>query len=167
MDSCSYPPFEFTMAERDPHSAIARRHLDEALAEFRTVLSSAPAGSWIRTLRSALGMSSADLASRMGITPSAVRQFESSEQAGTIQLGTLQRVADALDADLMYAIVPRTSLEQMVEAQALAVARRELDDANHTMGLEGQRPAGGRDDEWIRMRASELRDSSRLWSKPA
>ncbi len=74
----------------------------------------------------------------MGIRPQTVETIEKSEAAGTIQLNTLRRAAEALNCTLVYALVPNTSLEAMVETSARALAVRELQRVEHSMRLEAQ-----------------------------
>ena len=71
-----------------------------------------PAG-WLRAIREALGMTSAVLAGRLEITASGVRKLEHAEAIDAITIGTLRRVAEALDCDLQYALVPRRPLRDM------------------------------------------------------
>jgi predicted DNA-binding mobile mystery protein A len=120
---------------------LGRRLLDRRLALWRDLPGAArarPQGGWIRAIREALGMSASDLASRMGVTHAAVAKFEASEQRGRIGLDTLERVADSMGCDVVYALVPRVSLTQMVHDQAERVARREFDRVGNSMRLEAQ-----------------------------
>ena len=117
----------------------ARTRLDERLGVLRPPdRFKAPPKGWVRALRDALGMTGAQLGARMGIRPQSVETIEKSETAGTIQLNTLRRAAEALDCTLVYALVPNTSLEAMVNARARRIAIRELQRVAHTMRLEAQ-----------------------------
>lgn len=95
-------------------------------------------------------MSAADLAHRIGVSPAAVTKLEASEREDRIRLDTLRRAAEALDCDVVYALVPRRSLEDTVRRRADVVVSRELSTIETTMSLEGQ--ALGSDD------AHEARD---------
>jgi transcriptional regulator with XRE-family HTH domain len=64
-------------------------------------------GPWIKTTRQSLGLSLQAIASRLGVSPQAVHQFESSEAAGSISLRQLQKVAEAMDFQLTYSLVAR------------------------------------------------------------
>lgn len=68
-----------------------------------------PPHGWISTLREAMGLTLADLALRLKVTPPAVRSFEIAEAEDRITLRSLRRTAEALDCDLVYAFVPRGS----------------------------------------------------------
>ena len=99
----------------------------------------APNQGWVSTVRRALGMSSAQLAGRMQITRQSLEALEAREVAGTATVDALRRAADALDCDLVYALVPRQgSLEAVVTAQARRHAERLVGRAGHTMTLEEQ-----------------------------
>ena len=99
--------------------AQSRRRLDQRFGRHGDLagLSPPPQG-WIRTLRDSLGMTSGDVARRMGVHPSRIPAIERGERELTLKLDTLTRAADALNCDLVYALVPRTSLDGMVADQA-------------------------------------------------
>lgn len=119
-------------------SAVARRHLDRRLTPLRSADVARPPRGWIRALRDALGMSSTELAARMGVSQSRVPAIEQSEVAGTIRLDTLERAARALECRLVYVLVPNNSLEDTVRAQARRKATEHLADVAHNMRLEDQ-----------------------------
>ncbi|CAN7684060.1 mobile mystery protein A [Pararhizobium sp. LjRoot238] len=117
----------------------ARLRLDERLRALQPIdRFKAPPKGWIRALRDALGMTGTQLGARIGIRPQTVETIEKSEAAGTIQLNTLRRAAEALDCTLVYALVPNSSLEAVIEARARRIAIRELQRVAHTMRLEAQ-----------------------------
>lgn len=102
----------------------------------------APVRGWVRAIRQGLGMSTAQLARRLGIKQPSVVALEQSEVKGTIELATLRRVAEALDCTVIYALVPRKPLESMVRERARGVARRRLAAIEHSMLLEDQAASG-------------------------
>ena len=142
---------------------MARRRLDERLALARQADLTPPPVGWLRAIRDALGMPARHMASELGVNTSAVFAMERSEQAGTIQLGTLRRAADALGCDVVYALVPRSSLAGTVEAAAARGLRRSTEAVRRTMILEDQ----GLDDNELaaieRVLRDELIDSRDLW----
>ncbi len=98
-----------------------------------------PTGGWLKAIRVALGMPSTYAARKLGVTARGFRQFEKNEAAGTITLKSLRRAADAMDCDLVYALVPRAgSLEAMIENQARKQAEKLVRPVAHSMMLEGQ-----------------------------
>ena len=116
----------------------ARTRLDERLSVLRGAELAPPPKGWIKAIREAVGMTGQQFATRMGIKPPSVIDLEKSEALGTIQLNTLRRAADALDCKLVYALVPKTSLQDAVESRARRIAMRALKRVAHTMKLENQ-----------------------------
>lgn len=118
---------------------LRMRQLAERLAPWETVKSQPfPKRGWISAFRHALGMGPTQLARRMGIDPTGVVHLERREEAGKITVESLQRAAEAMDAKLVYAIVPNQSLASTMHAQARKVARARLGRVAHTMSLEAQ-----------------------------
>lgn len=105
----------------------------------------------------------AELGRRLGVTPQAVAQMESSENAGTIRVDTLRRVADALDCTLVYAIVPRSSLEETVDRRATEVAVGLVAHARRTMHLEDQSGGDADEQRLLRELTEQVKRSPRLW----
>ena len=130
-------------------AAQSRASLDERFKEFRAVSRyTAPVRGWAKAVREALGMTTAQLAKRLGVKQPSVVAIEQSEAKATIELATLRRVAEALDCTLVYAFVPNKPLEEMVRDArapvfaAAAGAGRALDAAGRPGGEgEGLRPA--------------------------
>ena len=78
----------------DDHNAVARRHLDarvHAKAPLEGLVR--PPRGWIKAIREALGMTTAQLARRMQISQPAIVLLEQSEASGRIKMETLQRAA--------------------------------------------------------------------------
>jgi predicted DNA-binding mobile mystery protein A len=120
-------------------AAQSRARLDERFQLFEPVPRYAvPVRGWIKAVREALGMTTAQLAKRLGVKQPSVVAIEQSEARGTIELATLRRVAEALDCTLVYALVPNESLETMVRERASLLARRRLGPVEHSMLLESQ-----------------------------
>ena len=118
---------------------LLREQLDNKLSKLRefSVQGLASIG-WIKTIREALGMTSKDLASRVGVNQSRIIHMEQAEVDGNIKISTMKRIADALEMDFVYAFVPRTSLNVMVREQARLLALKKMERLDHTMRLEMQ-----------------------------
>ena len=96
------------------------------LAGIGERLGAPPPRGWLRAMRDALGMSSYQLARRMGFSPTRVRQFEAEEVDGSIRLGTLRRAAEAMNCRLVYALSPNEPLDDIVLRQAYLKAAAQL-----------------------------------------
>ena len=122
-----------------PDQAIlARKNLDRRLNGVGRDAMSMPPYGWLKAIRQALGMSATKVAERMGVTRPRVAAIEKAEVTGGTTLKTLREAAEAMDCVLVYAIVPRTSLDQIVREQAGKKADAELARLDHTMRLENQ-----------------------------
>ena len=120
-------------------AAQARSHLDGRFKEFGPIQRySPPVRGWIKALREALGMTTAQLAGRLGVKQPSVVAMEQSEVKGSIELATLRRVAEALDCSLVYALVPNRPLETTIRDRASVFARSRLGPVEHSMLLEDQ-----------------------------
>lgn len=118
---------------------IARKCLDTRLAPLRPAqaLQPPPLG-WMRALREALGMTTAQLALRLGISQPGALRLEQSEAKRTITLASLDKAARALGCTLVYALVPNRSLDAMVIARAEHRAAEHVRASGHSMRLEDQ-----------------------------
>ena len=146
----------------------ARRRLDSRFrASSPEQLKALPRLGWVRAIRDALGMSTRQLATRMGVAQPTVVQLEQSEASGTIQLATLRRAADALNCDLIYALVPRDgSLEDTVQTQARRRASTVVNAVDISMALEDQAVTDPSEQQAALDRAAlQLAASRRLWDQ--
>jgi predicted DNA-binding mobile mystery protein A len=124
-----------------------------------------PPGGWIKTIREALGMTAVALARRLQVRSSTVHKLEKSEADDSISLASLRRVAAALDCELHYVLLPKTSLEAKLKERATAVARMHLLPVAHTMSLEDQAVVGKEQQLQLELLSNELLDGSwrELW----
>lgn len=142
------------------------QQMDALLETWRTAqLSARPRSGWVRAIRESLGMSAAAFARRLGMTPVGVRKLESAEASDAITLASLRKLAQALDCELQYALVPRNSLQQQVRDRAEMVARERLRPIAHSMALEDQAVQGPQNKLQLEVAIKELIEGSRreLW----
>ncbi len=134
---------------RDQFKSLRLKQLDRSLTSFRPAVAVArPVKGWVRAIREAIGVTSADLARKMGTSRQLSLQQEKAEAEDRITLKSLRTLANALDCDLVYALVPRAgSLQELMKDRARIEARRNVLGVEHTMALEGQ--AAGNVDEAI------------------
>jgi predicted DNA-binding mobile mystery protein A len=144
----------------------AIRHLDKRFAALRPLAKGArPPKGWLRAIRGALGMTTAQFARRLGVSQPRIIELEKSELTGGVTLHTLQRAAEALGCRLVYALVPERPLAETVHDRANLVAERQLAPVEHTMRLEDQAVADTKARAELRRRSIEdlLRRPARLW----
>lgn len=142
------------------------RQLDTALNRWRSAdLPPRPPSGWIKAIREGMGMTATHLAGRLGVTTSTVTRLETSEADDTISLGSLRRAAQALGCEVQYALVPKQSLAEILDARALAMALRQMAPISHTMALEAQATSAEAKEEQTRALVEALRAGSprKLW----
>ncbi len=133
----------------------ARRRLDRRLDGLEERVGPMPPVGWIRTVRDALGMSTFELAGRLGVTGDRVSQFERAEVRRSIPLSTLDRVAAALQCRVCYVLVPAEPLQELVRRQAFEQAARAVAASRRQAGV-GEEQAGEDLDEEVAARIEGL-----------
>lgn len=123
-----------------------------------------PHKGWLRAIRDALGLSGRQMGARLGVSQQRISKIEQAEVDGSITLKSLREAADAIGCDVVYAVVPRVPLTEMVHQQASRKAREMVDPVDRSMQLEDQRVDGVRTRELIENLAARLIDSPNLWS---
>jgi ribosome-binding protein aMBF1 (putative translation factor) len=95
------------MAERSDWGSVRDRRMDEpgARAAYEAARRAHELGRAVRELREQRGWSQAELAGSAGMTQSAVARFEAGGIVPTLPV--LERLAGALDAELVVRVRPR------------------------------------------------------------
>ena len=148
-------------------ATLARKQLERRVAPLRDLVLAAPPRGWMRAIREALGMSSRQLAARMGAAPSRVPAIEKAEISGATTIRTLREAAAAMGCEFVYAFVPIKPLDDILRERAARKAARDIAGLDHTMQLENQAMRrSDLDDERRRMIDLALLGSPRrLWDK--
>lgn len=129
-----------------------------------------PRSGWIKAVRGSLGMTSRQLAERLGIQQSGVTRLEEREANGKVTLEMINRAAKAMNCKLIYAVVPDdrfNDLETIIDDHAHAVARELVERTEHSMKLENQ----GTDAVGVSTQIDKLADAlkskqdPRIWQK--
>jgi predicted DNA-binding mobile mystery protein A len=146
----------------------AIRHLDQRFKALRPLAKTArPPKGWLRAIRDALGMTTAQFARRLGVSQPRIVQLEISEGDGGVTLRTLERAAEALGCRLVYALIPNRPLADVVGERARKIAEQDLAYVQHTMALEGQAVRSKAARAEVRRQLAEqlLRRPARLWDE--
>ena len=115
-----------------------------------------PNEGWIRVFRKALGMSGPQLAQRLGVSKAQVSQMERMEMEDRITLKQLRRVAEVLNCDLEYSLVPRKPMAEMVLERAGVKARQLVNKVDTQMRLEAQQLSAAQLNEKILLETDRL-----------
>lgn len=98
-----------------------------------------PPTGWLKAIRTTLGMSMQQLATKLSITKQSVQEIEIREQEGNITLKNLREAADALDMQLVYGLIPKDgTIEALIDRKAKELATRIVLRTSNTMKLEDQ-----------------------------
>ena len=125
---------------RSEFKSLRLKQLDRKLEPLRVAREIVrPQKGWLRTIREAIGISSSELALKSGTSRQLILQQEKAEAEGRITLKNLRMLADALDCDLVYALVPRAkTMQALIEDRVRAQAKKNVLGVEHTMALEDQ-----------------------------
>lgn len=118
---------------------LRAQQIDRTVHALRMIQIPRPPKGWIRALREAMGVSSGELAKRLQANRSLASQQEKAEVDDRITLRSLRACADALDCDLVYALLPRgITIEETLASRARAAASHTVRRVEHSMALEDQ-----------------------------
>ena len=115
-----------------------------------------PTEGWLRTVRKALKMPSKVIIARAGITKAELYRIERGEVNGTLTLNTLKNTAKAMGCELHYAVVPKDSVQSMLEKRAYQHARKLVNQASTHMQLEAQGIVDEKTELQIQLVANDL-----------
>ncbi len=110
-------------------------------------------------------MTTAQLAHRIGVSQPRVIAIEKAEKNSSITMDSLERAARALDCRVVYALIPRKPLEDLVAERAQIVAEKRLLSTRHSMALEAQSVDRADEEEQLKRLSEQLirKSASELW----
>ena len=140
---------------RNKHKLLIEQ-LDRKLKPFiKSKNSHVPEKGWIHTIRTTLNMTLQQLGNKLNMTSQGVKRIEEREASGSVSLKSLKKVADAIDMQLVYALVPKqNSIEELVNSKSHDLAKKIVLRTGHNMKLENQ----GISDKKIKDAIEELAD---------
>lgn len=147
-------------------SKLRLSQVERAIEPFNAVKNAAvPPGGWLRAIRESLGRSLRAQAEIAGVSSGTLTKSERSEAEDRISLAQLRKLAAALDCELVYGLVPKKPLREVIHDRAELIAKQEILGVAHSMSLEDQRPSDAFIERQIDERRRELLDGSwaRLW----
>lgn len=137
---------------------LQRKQLGKKISVFKAAQQEVkPHAGWIKAIRTSLGMSLEQLATKLNISKQSVQSLEKREQEMGITLQSLYDVAAAMDMELVYAIVPKDeTLEDLIARKANILAKQIVMRTAQTMALEDQQNSAQRLDEAIEERKQDI-----------
>ena len=129
-----------------------------------------PPSGWLKAVRGALGINTRQLAKRCGVQHSSILKIEKNEIQDKASIKSLKKIADAMNCQLAYAIVPKTgynSLEEIINYQTKLLADKLIKQVDHSMKLEAQGTSSKEMKNQVKKLANELKDKmdARIWEK--
>jgi predicted DNA-binding mobile mystery protein A len=115
-----------------------------------------PIKGWIRAIRTTLGMTTAQMAIKIGVSQPRIVHIEQSEPLGEIKISTMHKVADGLEMDFFYGFIPKKSLEYVVKERATQIAKERMKKVGHTMALESQGISAKKKEEMLKKIVADL-----------
>ena len=126
-----------------------------------------PKEGWIRTIRMAIGMSAVQLAKRLNITRQSMAEIEKREADGSITLNTLRTVADVMEMEVNYVLIPKKgTLEKLINDRVNELAKEIVIRTSQSMKLEDQENEAERLKNAIKERAEQIKAESlkNIWN---
>lgn len=145
---------------------MVQRQIARKIAEVQALrphLKGVP--SWVQYIRKALGMSPKQLAERMSIAESSLYQLERQESLDKASIQSLKKAAEAMGCELVYAIVPKTSVEDLVNTQARRKAAKILSESNLQMEYEDQAVHAEESQKQFEELCEKIKNSKKLWAE--
>lgn len=141
---------------------ILRRSYQKKFDAFKKAIIERPTQGWLKTIREFLGMTTTQLAKKINVTQPRVINLEKNER--NTKISTMERIADALNCDFVYAFVPRENIDDIIYNQAKKKALKILNKVNTNMSLENQLTNS---DELVEDLIKDLLDDniSRIWDE--
>ena len=141
----------------------AIKQVDKELKKVTKIKS--PQDGWINSIRRLLNMSRDQLGKLANLSGQGIYALEKREREDKITLQKLRKIAWAFDMELVYAFVPHSSLEDMIERRALEKAKEIVKRSDQNMQLEAQQVDKDTLLQQIKEISQELKNSlnSTLW----
>lgn len=141
------------------NKAILIEQLDGKMQAFAAAkkISPPPTG-WIKAIRTALGISLQQLGTKVSITKQSIKDLERREIEGSVTIKTLREIANALDMELVYALVPKDgTLDALISRKTKELATQIVLRTSNTMKLEDQENSEKRIQKAIAERAASIK----------
>lgn len=133
--------------------------LDNTLLKYKNFANlSYPLKGWIWSIRKTLGMSSRQLARRTGLSQQRLSKIEQQEISGELKMSTIKKIAEGLNCVFIYALIPQTSINEMIREQAEKIVEKRFDRVNISMVLEDQEVYGNEKKKSIELAIEKLID---------
>ena len=104
--------------------------------DFKQISKEKPLQGWIKTIRELLGMTSIQFSKKLKVSQPRLAVIEKNEK--NLKLSTMEKIADELNCDFVYALVPRENVNDIIYNRAKQKALNIVTKVNNNMSLENQ-----------------------------
>jgi len=141
---------------------LLRRSYQKKFNALKNTIIESPPQGWLKTIREFLGMTTTQLAKKINVAQPRVINLEKNEK--NTKISTMERIADALNCDFVYAFIPRENIDDIIYNQAKKKALKILSKVHTNMSLENQLADS---DELVEDIINDLLDDniSRIWDE--
>ncbi|MCQ2740129.1 MAG: mobile mystery protein A [bacterium] len=115
---------------------LLRRSYQKKFNALKKAIIERPPQGWLKTIREFLGMTTTQLAKKINVAQPRVINLEKNEK--NTKISTMERIADALNCDFVYAFIPRENIDDIIYNQAKKKALKILNKVHTNMSLENQ-----------------------------
>lgn len=138
---------------------IRLNSLDSELKRtFQLKKNSVPPSGWLNTIRTALGISLEQLSKKLHRSKQSIWDAEQREKDGSITINALREIADAMEMELVYTLIPKSgSINALLEQKAEKLAREIVMRTHTTMTLEDQAISDEELEKAIRRKTEQLK----------
>jgi predicted DNA-binding mobile mystery protein A len=105
----------------------------------RWILHGIAAARQLRLIRIALGMTQKQLAQRVNMQQHAIARVENSANHD-IRLGTLRKLAEGLQCELLISVIPKEKISKLIESRASKIAKEKIRHSLGNAAMESQSP---------------------------
>ena len=120
-------------------------------------------GRFVMAMRKNLGMTIKELSERLKISPATVQQMEKRESKGNITIESMKKLAEAMNCEFHYVLIPKTDPNEFILNEAKKKAKLLLNDTQLHMELEDQKAPEDIVDR-VEHLAHELIKKGKVWS---
>lgn len=121
------------------YKMLAVEQMDKKLGKFRELIGEKrPEKGWLNAVRKTLSITGKQLGNRLGVSASRVYDIEKGESDDSVTLKSMKQTAEALGCVFVYAVVPVSSLKNIIENRVAELTEIQVMSASHTMSLEAQ-----------------------------
>jgi predicted DNA-binding mobile mystery protein A len=97
-----------------------------------------PRKGWVRAIRKVMGLTTTELARKVGVSQPRIMVLENAEINGTTTIKAMRAVAEAMNCRFEYSFIPQKPIDEFLKERAYEVAESRVEYVSSQMELEKQ-----------------------------